>query len=954
MRPVKLILSAFGSYAGEQILDMDALGKSGLYLITGRTGHGKTTIFDAICYALYGIASGELRTPAAMRSRYASPGTETSVELTFEHEGKMYRIRRWPDQMRPKKRGDGETSKAAGVELYMPDGEVKTRIQDASDAIKDVLGLDARQFRNVSMIAQGEFRKLISASTEQRIEIFRSIFGTSVYNRLQDRLTEENRSVSDRLKLLKEEQKGYIRDIAAAENSPFRTEAERMLKAVDRGVPTEDVLTLIDRIRKEDEEEKKNLQEGLNETEKLRRGADADLKKIQDQSSWTEGIRQREAKKTGLLKEKEAWEGKKAEHESAIPAAEAEKEQLISLKNMRPEYQTLDDLVASRIRLDREISDLKQKVKTLAGKAEEAEGSLRKLKEEQAALGDTGAALEKQRSTAKELSDRLGSLRELGSLLDETGKIGERAAASARQYLAARDYAGRQSVRYQDLYGRYLDEQAGILADRLREDPSTPCPVCGSVLHPRLALKSDRAPDRKTVDEAREQAEMAGSEREKASVRAGRDRSSFDAALKQLKGRTAEYLPDLAALIPDHAGSPEDGSGTDGFRVLYDRIGKSLRSELDKTAAQLKDAADSLEKLKEKDERRRQLPELITGLEEERKRLETELSRLKLEEATKCTQKENDDRQYQTLREKLIYPSGKEADAHILKMQKQQDKFEEEGMQIVRHLDQISQQTAAADGEIRMLREQLARLEESGCPDPAEVRSRIERLEGKADRLTKEKEKVDYRLSRNAELMVSIRRSAERYEKTEKDGRMIGALNKTANGMLQGKEKIKLETWVLGFYFDKVLQKANRRFMRMTNDQYELVRGKQAENIKSQTGLDLEVIDHYNDSRRGVASLSGGEAFEASLALALGFSDTIQASLGGIHLDTMYIDEGFGSLDEEVTDRAMQTLNNLASGNVLVGLISHIQGVKSRVLRQIVVEKDENGTGGSHARIEIM
>ena len=195
MRPVKLTISAFGSYAGEQTLDMDLLGTSGIYLITGKTGYGKTTIFDAVCYALYGAASGELRMPGGFRSKYAQPQTETFAELIFEHDGRIYRIRRWPDQERPKKRGGGVTTQKAGVEFQLPDGRIETKAAAVSEAVTDLLGLNLFQFRNVSMIAQGEFRKFISATTEDRIRIFRDIFGTSVYERIQNSLSEDLRTV---------------------------------------------------------------------------------------------------------------------------------------------------------------------------------------------------------------------------------------------------------------------------------------------------------------------------------------------------------------------------------------------------------------------------------------------------------------------------------------------------------------------------------------------------------------------------------------------------------------------------------------------------------------------------------------------------------------------------------------------------------------------------------------
>ncbi len=469
MRPVRLTLSAFGSYAGEQTLDMDRLGESGIYLITGKTGHGKTTIFDAVCYALYGVASGELRMPGGFRSGYALSGTETFVELTFVHEGREYTIRRWPDQERQKKRGEGTTTLKAGAQLTFPDRADVTGTSAVNEAVCEILGLNAYQFRNISMIAQGEFRRFISASTEDRIKIFRSIFGTSLYDDLQNRLLEDLKGVTDSLKLLKESQKQYVRQIRCDENSPLRSQVRQVLECEGEGVSTQETGDLIRRILEEDGSIALQLDNMLEENDQNRRRADADMQTIRQRKQWEEGIRDRKQKVDRYREELETEKEEQRLHDAKKQEVDAQKEELIRLKNLRPEYETLDALSSSALKRKGQIGRHEEDVRKIRERGDAEGRNLLALKEEQEKLQDAGQSLVKVSQQVREEQERQQVFRELGNDLQDLLDAKKKADSSAERYVRAREKALREQSAYSRLYTLYLDEQAGILADRLRE-----------------------------------------------------------------------------------------------------------------------------------------------------------------------------------------------------------------------------------------------------------------------------------------------------------------------------------------------------------------------------------------------------------------------------------------------------------------------------------------------------
>ncbi len=757
MRPLKLTMSAFGPYAGRVELDLEKLGESGLYLICGDTGAGKTTIFDAIAYALYGAASGDSREPSMLRSKYAAPDVPTWVELTFDHRGRSYTVRRSPEQERPARRGGGTTVQGAEAELTLPDGRLVTRTKEVTGEIVQIVGLNRDQFAQIAMLAQGDFLKLLLADTRSRQEIFREIFKTRYYMVLQERLREEAAGLQREREAAAADMARDIGGVLCAEGDPL---GPRLEEARAGTLPLWETIELVEALVGQDEAlERKGLKALAALDEELARtdtllGRCAEAENTRRNLELTKRRREEQAPRTQVALAKLEEEQAKAPRREEVDRA------LAALEGELPRYREVEELSRRAAAPRREMGEAQNAY--LAARAE---------------------------------------------------------AEEARQDFLRKNRA-------------FLDGQAGVLAATLSE--GAPCPVCGSISHPDPARPRPGAPTQQELEHAREHAERAEGQ--------SADRSAQAAAFKErgeaLEGQLAELKQGLR--FPDPSAA----------KAQYEKLKrekKTLASSLE-AARQAKAAG------------------------------ETALARL---------------------------------DAAIA---------------------------------------QLTALLGSGEPvDIEALTAERKRLAGERERLAGEGRAVHGRLAANNAALSNIKKSAAGLERLEARSKWMQALSDTANGRLSGKGKVALETWVQMTFFERIVRRANLRFLVMSQGQYELRRREAAEDRRSQSGLELEVVDHYNGTRRSVRTLSGGESFMASLSLALGLSDEVQSTAGGVRMDAMFVDEGFGSLDENALGQALRALTGLAGGGRLVGIISHVSELKDRIDKQIVVTKDPSG--GSRAEV---
>lgn len=896
MRPLELTISAFGPYVDELTLDLGKLGGQGLYLVTGDTGAGKTTLFDAITFALYGKASGENRQGTMLRSKYAEPDRETFVRLVFEYRGMQYTVCRNPKYRCAKMRGEGFRVKNASATLTYGD-VVCTGAEQVTKEVQEIIGLDCGQFTQVAMIAQGEFLKLLLAPTKERVEIFRHIFKTDNYMLLEQEIRTDFLKSSARCADLQKSIRQYAEGIRCPEDLEWQE------KALSGEFLTEDVIEFLTELLQRDEERKKKM-------EKEREGL---AKQIDEVNGRIQMAEEQE-------KQKREWQEKKEELRVLSGQSVQVREAYQSEKERKPR---MDELIEKAAKLRKDIPVYEEREK-LQGIQEELYDRIQHLEKEERAGGERQKALKEEISEAKKERERLLTtgeslafseekikrLQESKETLKEQQELYaayHRAAQKHKRAAALFQESEREAEESQRTFERmrhaYMEEQAGILASTLVE--GTPCPVCGSREHPVKAVLSEGAPLREEVDEA-----------------------------EKIAAQKAEFLQQ----------KHEDAVAQ---LVVCRELKAKLVMDEEKFAGEEKEIERQLSLALEERERLQAEKELLARLQEEipEKEASYEKGQLILQEnatalAALSAQKTEGEKRIAALSENLAFPDRESLVREIVTAEEERKKREEVLMSLEEKRQMVAGQLSEVQGAVLTLEKQLEGRKEISLADEQE---KLRLLLEQEKELSTQWDEWVIRLDGNRNIRKNLVKQEQALEKAEKEYRMLKSLHDTANGTLN------LETYVQMACFDRILFQANRRLEIMSGGQYELVRQEEEGDGRKKWGLELDVKDYYNGTLRSVKTLSGGEAFMASLSLALGLSDEIQSSAGGIRLDTMFIDEGFGTLDSESLYQAIRVLDDLGKNGRLVGIISHVPELKEQIDRQIVVKKKKSG--GSTAKL---
>lgn len=917
MRPLKITMSAFGPYAGEVTLDMQKLGKSGIYLITGDTGAGKTTIFDAISYALYGEASGNYRENTTLRSKYASADTPTFVELEFEYNNEIYKINRNPEYPRPNKRGEGFTKQSANAELVMPDGSVITKIKEVSAKVEEIIGINKNQFSQIAMIAQGDFRKLLNCETNERSKIFRKIFKTEPYHNIEIKLS----SLFNELRRNREKEKSgieqYINQLKCNENDTLSIELER---AKSGDVLIDDVIKLAGEIINKDTLEytktQKNIESINEEIEKI----NSNIKLYENQEATKKAYAKASAKFEEL-------KTKRNECEKAYKSAEAQRERLddltrkINLINSKmPKYDELKSLENS---INIRKQSFEKNGSLLKLKQQEITSLEKEIDEKSKALEEVkGADLLVQKLTVQkeEIKKKAEALKELKTEIDRC-KTEQKNLKNAQSFAkSALDEYGALENEYNQIYIAFFNEQAGIIADELKD--GEPCPVCGSTSHPNLARKSENAPSQADVESAQNLVKKAQEKADKARDTASALKSRFDEIAANVKSAAKKLF----------------GTDDNVFDDYNNNI-NALKKEYDRTLALLKTANEKLNLYQKLDKE-------IPKIQEKQKSLSDEISTLNTQKASDEAFISENTKRVTSIKSELDFESADLAKDKLKEYTNLSNDIKNAIEKSKNDFDDIKSKYDTQKGTKASLENALKEFKEIDLASLNEKSLKLNEYKKDIDKTAKS---LYSRIENNKSRVDDISKKRDILKGYDDKYVWLKALSETANGDISGKEKITLETFVQMTYFDSIIRKANIRLLTMSDGQYELVRRSDAETLKKNEGLALDVIDHFNGSSRSVSTLSGGESFMASLCLALGLSDEIQSSNGGIKLDTMFVDEGFGSLDGEALDRALSALTSLSQGNRLVGIISHVDALCDRIDNKIVITKDR--TTGSNAQI---
>lgn len=951
MRPEKLTISAFGPYADRTEIDFSRLGDSGLYLITGDTGAGKTTIFDAITFALYGQASGQVRDSAMFRSKYADTATETFVELVFSYQGKKYQVFRSPEYMAPKKRGTGLTLRKAEAQLIYPDErQPVTKARDVTRAIEELLGLDYEQFTQIAMIAQGDFQKLLLAGTVQRGEIFRQIFHTGIYQQVQLKLKEAaqsrykeydemRRSIAQYLDGVKLRQREgtEAEEFAELKKGKFEGKLERSLEILK---------SFIDQGEKRESELLKQEQEV---DQKIRT-----MENILHLSAQKRNLEQKKdfARKQleQLLPDLEKASGEAEKYKDADQKCEALGILIREKQEQLKKYQVLEQLKKELDEIRMQLKKCRAGQEANIRQEQQLHKDMEQLKKERSRLENSRLDLQKAVTEKEKRTQRKSELNGLETEMREFKGLYEATKEQQKKYQAAYEKAQQQSEYYQQIFHSFLDAQAGILAQELKENE--PCPVCGSLSHPHPRIISKgRTVTSEILDNEKIKLDKLEKISADQSLEAGKLKERSNASWKQIVSGAEELLEEFQEFRKE----TKNGNGQAGdFRTVWKQMILMINREKEQCKNLLTESDRKIREAEENTKRKQKVEKLLENLEKEKDILQEKKNSCDREQTGLTTKASENEKQQKNAAEEIRQvhsEAGKEVlEKEIREKQQEYIDLKENSRKMKETFERFQAEKARITSTIKTLDEQQ---KEIGEIREDEIREQYTESTTQKTELAEKRKELFSIQSGNLEIFRKVQKRKEEMTKAEAEYVWMKNLSDTANGNLNGKAKIELETYIQMAYFDRILRRANVRLMTMSSGQYELKRQEQSENRKEKAGLDLNVIDHYNGTERSVKTLSGGESFQASLSLALGLSDEIQASAGGIRLDSMFVDEGFGSLDEEALSQAVKALSSLADGHRMVGIISHVAELKDRIENKIIVTKQCSGKGvGSSIQIQ--
>ena len=824
MKPERLKLTAFGPYAGQTELDFSAFGGSGLFLIGGDTGSGKTALFDAITFALYGETTGENRKTTMLRSDFAEPTAETCVELQFTHRGRSYTVRRWPEQQRAAKRGSGVVKCPPKAELLREPEEPVSGAVAVTNAVTQLLGIDAKQFAQVSMLAQNDFTRLLNAPSAERAAILRQIFDTSDHQRLGQAAVQEATKAAEACSRLEDTLLLHLSSLQADPAVPETAAALTEMQTEQEVFATDKALALADALLQQDAQTADRQNEIIHSLEeKLARG-NAGVKLAEQQAAHRRQLEelQAEADRTAEVQTK----------------SEAEQDEL--QKRMAALKQNIADTEKQRDslgRTDTEQVKLQHKIELAQSLTVTCERLLKELEQE----AEQRADAEKKQAA----------------------------------YAAAQEKLDEAENEYISMQRQLNANRAGLLAQELHA--GSPCPVCGSRQHPKIA----ELPKNHVTEKQLEQREKSLTAQRRATADASRAAGEAVTRVEELRTNIVREADEFFA---------KRGARYTG-RPAAELDNPALYEALSTQQTSLDDGLLGLHKQ-------------LNRYKKETEQLDAVLHRLDI-------------------------------------LNQQMSVLEKQSFAAVRRATNAKAGHAAALARVQQMQETLPKRYDPETMN--KLMAALQRLQNDRAAAIALRDAAVQRQNANRAAQQGLQTTRKKWETAREKRTMWDNLSKTINGNLAGKIKLPFEQYVQAFYFDGVVEAANLRFTRMTDGQYKLLRRK-SESLSGKTALDLDVFDAYTGKTRPVGSLSGGESFMAALSMALGISDTIQQNAGGVTIETLFIDEGFGSLDADSLEKAVDTLAGLAGGNKLIGVISHVEALQDRLTRQIRVSKTRAGS----------
>lgn len=907
MRILKLRMQAFGPFRDKVEIDFEKFGTNGIYLISGATGSGKTTIFDAISYAWFGESSGGERDERMLRFTNAEIGVPSFVELEFGYKNKDYRIKRTLPYLRYKLRGEGTTEdNTKDVELELPSGDIINNIGEVDEYIKNLFGIDANQFSQIAMLAQGNFMELLKAPSSERADLFRKIFLTHKYKELEDNIASKFSEVKkefDEQKLIYDQ---YL------ENLYIPIEKIEEFYGI-KAYGFNDINTFVNDINK-------NLQENA---DKIYDEIESLEKEYTIQNNTRNKVIEYNEIKKNLSTQTEQFN-----------------KIIEDFKNIKLDYEKIDEKSSQRDNLKLQLNKIEQEIEKL----EKLEDILNKKKEinksidiNRKALEDIDSLIELIQNKIKTNEEYLDENKynetklikishnienkknEQDNIIEILEKIGARSILEKKKNELTIEYSfkdlefNKKQTKYNNLERIFFESQAGIIAQSLKD--GQPCPVCGSTEHPNPAHLENVNINQELLEERKKNLDSIKKEYDNIKSKIISINSDIQNSDKIIE--TSKEKFDLINA------SKED---LDSKKIEIDRELKELANEkleFENIAREIIKTESELEKTKSEFNEIKIKKEKCTN---EKIRLESDLENLENREEEERKLVGEKTKEELKLEEKNIDNEITNITNHVKETTEKYNKYNEEKIKLETQIKELGK-----------------RINEEYNLDLDEINSKIEGIKNKLDSNRGEQNKLVNEIRRNESQIDRLKELNKKINKTENLYINYEELNSLLKARLSEGGKIKFETYVQTKYFDEILQSANQRFNKMTDGKFSLQRKKIADNRVEQTGLDFELIDHHNRTVRNINTLSGGETFQAALSLALGLSDVVQARSGGVQLDSMFIDEGFGTLDGETLSKLMSTLLGISQHNKTIGIISHVNMLKEQIDKQIIVEKTTEG-----------
>ena len=1034
MRPIKLTISAFGPYASKQVIDFEELKGRNIFVISGKTGAGKTTIFDAISYALYGEASGESRETDSLRSHFADDNTETYVELEFELRGERYIVNRVPKQKKKRVRGDGYTEKTADATLILPDGKVITKVKNVTDKIIEILGITREQFKQIVMLAQGEFKKLLLADSVEREGIFRKIFNTYDFEKIQAELKDKaanlskNRTKSKHemeinLKNIKGEHDIVIdeyvdfplvieklKDLLERDNNIYKTLNEEG-KEVDNNLQVKNqekaIIETNNNLIKEKEIITKALEELLSKEDEYKNksktiidGKNAkEVKYIEDKLiETTKKLTKREEDYNLSLKNIDSL---KLKQEEANKLLQIEESKECDREKLSVEINNLNKLEEKIIELDslnNKVMHLKQsaensKLQIINNKKETEE--LKKSKEEKELQLKDIATLETKKveleSDIKAKNKTLDEVRELFKVIRSFQNTYIEHNNKAKEYKEFEVEYKKVKENYEAMDDLYKKEQAGILASKLQENE--PCPVCGSTNHPNKAtikenLKIPTKEELKVAKENLDKLEKENLEKINNLTTLNSNKTTYleqvnnhlsmlSATLnidKTFNSETAKVVKNLGTELKSVIDKLKDE-----LLKVIDKISlkEKIEKELNLITTTINEREQSLIKLEESeknytteltqnitkiDEYKKEIPENITDLKTLNNLIEVKTKELNIsKEKLAKLRLENENLAKKLEGENSISKEiNKSIEELKLEIANNQTNFneaiKEQGFDNIEDyenaklkismVESLEKEVENYNSELKLTKAKqediINKTKDIVFMDITTIDEEIKSIQENKKELEGKLRDLHSIIDNNKTVLKNVENLNIEFKEIEEEYKVVGELADLANG--KKAPYISFERYILASYFEDIIEAANIRLEKMTGDRFSLIRKTSKSKGAGQKGLELEIYDNYTDSSRDVSSLSGGESFKASLSLALGLSDIVQSNAGGVSLDTMFVDEGFGTLDPQSLDNAIDSLLELQRGGRLVGIISHVEELKERIDAKLEVTSTSKGS----------